>query len=40
MKRQVRVYFVDVLGAIEEIEEFTRNITFDEFGRIRWLFGL
>ena len=33
MKRQVRVYFVDVLGAIEEIEEFTRNITFDEFGK-------
>jgi len=31
MTKQLRVYFVDILGAIEEIEEFTRNLTFDEF---------
>ena len=30
MTKQLRVYFVDILGAIEEIEEFTRNLTFDE----------
>jgi uncharacterized protein with HEPN domain len=29
--KQLRVYFVDILEAIEEIEEFTRNLTFDEF---------
>jgi uncharacterized protein with HEPN domain len=28
MTKQLRVYFVDILEAIEEIEEFTRNLTF------------
>jgi uncharacterized protein with HEPN domain len=31
MTKQLRVYFVDILEAIEEIEEFTGNLTFDEF---------
>jgi len=31
MTKQLRVYFVDILEAVEEIEEFTRNLTFDEF---------
>ena len=31
MTKQLRVYFVDILEAVEEIEEFTRDLTFDEF---------
>jgi uncharacterized protein with HEPN domain len=31
MTKQLRVYFVDIFEAIEEIEEFTRNLTFNEF---------
>jgi uncharacterized protein with HEPN domain len=31
MSKQLRVYFVDILEAIEEIEEFTRELTFDGF---------
>ena len=31
MTKQLRVYFVDILEAVEEIEEFTRSLTFDEF---------
>ena len=31
MTKQLRVYFVDILEAVEEIEEFTRTLTFDEF---------
>ena len=31
MTKQLRVYFVDILEAVEEIEEFTKNITFEEF---------
>ena len=31
MTKQLRVYFVDIFEAVEEIEEFTRNLTFDEF---------
>ena len=31
MTKQLRVYFVDILESLEEIEEFTRNITFEEF---------
>jgi uncharacterized protein with HEPN domain len=31
MSKQVRVYFSDILQAIEEIEEFTRGLTFEEF---------
>jgi len=33
MRKQVGVYFVDILEAIEEIEEFMRNLTFDEFAK-------
>ncbi len=33
MSKQLRVYFTDILEAIEEIEEFTRNLTFDEFAK-------
>ncbi|MFP3985825.1 MAG: DUF86 domain-containing protein [Candidatus Bathyarchaeia archaeon] len=33
MKKRGRVYFLDILGAIEEIEEFTRSLTFDEFAK-------
>jgi uncharacterized protein with HEPN domain len=31
MTKQLRVYFFDILESIEEIEEFTRNLTFEEF---------
>ena len=31
MSKHLRVYFLDILGAIEEIEEFTKNLTFEEF---------
>ncbi len=31
MTKQLRVYFVDILESIEEIEEFTKNLTFEEF---------
>ncbi len=31
MSKQLRVYLVDILNAIEEIELFTKNITFEEF---------
>jgi uncharacterized protein with HEPN domain len=31
MRKHLKVYFLDILGAIEEIEEFTKNLTFDEF---------
>jgi len=31
MTKQRKVYFVDIFDSIEEIEEFTRNLTFEEF---------
>ena len=31
MTKQLRVYFVDILESIQEIEEFTKNTTFEEF---------
>ena len=31
MTKKLRVYFVDILESIEEIEEFTKNLTFEEF---------
>ena len=31
MSKQLRVYFVDILDAAEEIEQFTGNLTFEEF---------
>jgi len=31
MTKELRVYFLDIFEAIEEIEDFTRNLTFDEF---------
>jgi uncharacterized protein with HEPN domain len=31
MSKQLRVYFVDILEAAEEIEQFTDNLTFEEF---------
>jgi len=31
MTKELRVNFVDIFEAIEEIEEFTRNLTFSEF---------
>jgi len=31
MSKQLRVYFVDILEAVEEIEQFTNNLTFKEF---------
>ncbi|MGA3061391.1 MAG: DUF86 domain-containing protein [Candidatus Bathyarchaeia archaeon] len=31
MTKQLKVYFLDILDAIDEIEEFTKNLTFDEF---------
>jgi len=31
MTKQPRVYFIDIFEAIEEIEEFTRELSFDEF---------
>jgi len=31
MTKQLRIYFVDILESIQEIEEFTKNITFEEF---------
>jgi uncharacterized protein with HEPN domain len=31
MSKQRKVYFLDILSAIEEIEEFTKNLTFEEF---------
>jgi uncharacterized protein with HEPN domain len=40
MTKQLRVYFVDILESIEEIEEFTRNLTFEEFTKKRWQFEL
>lgn len=33
MRKQVRVHFVDILEAIEEIEEFTRNLSFEEYSK-------
>ena len=33
MTKQLRVYFVDILESIEEIEEFTKNLTFEEFAK-------
>jgi uncharacterized protein with HEPN domain len=31
MTKQLKVYFIDILEAIEEIESFTKNVTFEEF---------
>jgi uncharacterized protein with HEPN domain len=31
MRKQLKVYFLDILGAIEEIEGFTKELTFEEF---------
>ncbi len=31
MSKQIRVYFVDIFEAAEEIEQFTDNLTFEEF---------
>jgi uncharacterized protein with HEPN domain len=36
MRKQVGVYFVDILEAIEEIEEFMRNLTLMNSRRTRW----
>jgi len=33
MSKQLRVYFVDILEAIKEIEEFTRDLTFEKFAK-------
>jgi uncharacterized protein with HEPN domain len=33
MSKQLRVYFVDILEAAEEIEQFTGNLTFEEFSK-------
>ena len=33
MSKQLRVYLVDILEAIKEIEEFTRDLTFEEFAK-------
>lgn len=33
MTKHLNVYFLDILAAIEEIEEFTKNQTFDEFAK-------
>lgn len=33
MRKQLKVYFLDILEAIEEIEEFTKNLTFNEFSK-------
>lgn len=31
MSKQIRVYFVDIFEATEEIEQFTDKLTFEEF---------
>jgi uncharacterized protein with HEPN domain len=31
MSKQVRVYLMDILEAIEEIEQFTQEMTFEQF---------
>ncbi len=31
MSKHLKVYLLDILSAIEEIEEFTNNLTFEEF---------
>jgi len=36
MTKQLGVYFVDILEAVEEIEEFTRNLLLMSSRRTRW----
>ncbi len=38
MTKQLRVYFVDILESVEEIEEFTKNTTFEEFTKNKMAF--
>ena len=33
MSRQLKVYLVDILNAIEEIESFTKDLTYEEFAK-------